>query len=70
MTPITASGENRIRSDPIFTHYNPDAFGKMLMNESISQPSGVSYAARTKTIKSNRTDCGLEEGDKYGFCRN
>lgn len=61
MTTVTSSGETENKSDHILPNYNPDTYGKMLMNESISQPSGVSYAARTEIIKSDRTDCGLEE---------
>lgn len=52
MTTVTSSGETGNKSDPILPNYNPDSYGKMLMNESISQPSGVSYAARTEIKRS------------------
>ena len=53
MTTVTSSGEAGNKSDSILPHYNPDTYGKMLMNESISQPSGVSYAARTEIERSD-----------------
>lgn len=52
MTTVASSGETGNKSDPILPNYNPNTYGKKLMNESISQPSSVSYAARTEIVRS------------------
>lgn len=60
MNRVTSSGESGIKSDSDFAYYTPNTYGQKLMSESILQSTGVSYASRTETVESDRTDRGLE----------